>query len=452
MSDLKKFDLVVIGTGAAASAAAFTCREAGWTVAIIDSRPFGGTCELRGCDPKKVLVGAGSLIDAVRRMKGKGLRSETAHIDWAELMRFKRTFTDHVPQKREQGFQDTGISTFHGVAQFTKPCTIQVEQDTVEARHVLIATGAKPRRLDIPGENFLTTSEQFLELDSLPHRIVFIGGGYISFEFAHLCARAGAETTILHRSERPLEKFDADLVDRLVRKTRQLGINVELQSGATRIEGRNGNLVVHASTPRGEREFRAELVVHGAGRVADLDELNLEIANVQADARGVKVNDFLQSVSNANVYAAGDAADLGMPKLTPVASYSGAIAAANLLKPGQRKIANVPVPTVTFTVPPLAAVGMNEDLAKKRGLRYRVHQEETGNWYSSKRVAEECSGFKVLIDEDADRILGAHLLGPEADELINVFALAMQANVPATTLRDAIFAYPTHASDVHYML
>jgi glutathione reductase (NADPH) len=451
MIDLKRLDLIVIGTGAAASAAAFTCREAGWSVAVIDSRPFGGTCELRGCDPKKVLVGVGNLIDAMRRMNGKGLRSETARIDWAELMRFKRTFTRPVPNNREKGFQEAGISTFHGVAQFTKPNTIQVGQDTLEARHVLIATGAKPQRLNIPGEHLLTTSEQFLELDSLPSRIIFIGGGYISFEFAHLCARVGAEVTILHRSERPLENFDPDLVDRLVRKTRQLGINVELQSGATRIE-HNGNFVVRASTPRGDREFKADLVVHGAGRVADLEELNLEIANVRADGRGVKVNDFLQSVSNPKVYAAGDAADLGMAKLTPVASYSGAIAAANLLKQEQRKIENVPVPTVTFTVPPLAAIGINEDAAKMRGLRYRVHQEDTGNWYSSKRVAEECSGFKVLIDEDSDQILGAHLLGPEADELVNLFALAMQAKVPATSLRDGIFAYPTHASDVHYML
>jgi glutathione reductase (NADPH) len=134
--------------------------------------------------------------------------------------------------------------------------------------------------LNIPGEDYLTTSEQFLELDSLPRRILFIGGGYISFEFAHLSARADAEVTILHRSERPLEKFDPDLVDRLLRKTRQLGITVELQSAATRIERKDGAFVACASTPRGDREFVADLVVHGAGRVADLDDLNLAAAGV----------------------------------------------------------------------------------------------------------------------------------------------------------------------------
>ncbi len=444
---MQKFDLIAIGTGAAASAAAFKCRKAGWSVAIIDSRPFGGTCELRGCDPKKVLVGAGALIDALRRMNGKGVKTEKAHIDWGELMRFKRTFTDPVPQKQEEAFQKSGIATFHGVARFTKPGRIEVGSDVLEARYVFIATGAKPQRLDISGENYLNTSDQFLELDSLPRRILFIGGGYISFEFAHLSARAEAEVTILHRSERPLETFDPNLVDRLVPKTRQLGIKVELQSVATRIERKDGTFVVCASTARGQREFEADLVVHGAGRVADLDDLNLASAGVQADKRGVKVNEFLQSVSNPAVYAAGDSADTGMPKLTPVAGYGGGIVAANLLKGNHRKVENVPVPTVAFTVPPLAAVGMTEDSAKKQGLRFRVHQEDTASWYSSRRVAEDCSGFKVLIDEDTDRILG-----PEADELINVFTLAMRTNVSAETLRHTIFAYPTHASDVSYML
>jgi glutathione reductase (NADPH) len=344
------------------------------------------------------------------------------------------------------------MATFHGVARFMKSGSVQVGSDILDARYVLIATGAKPQQLDIPGENYLTTSEQFLELDSLPRRILFVGGGYISFEFAHVAVRVGCEVTILHRSERPLEKFDSDLVDRLVRKTRQLGIKVEFQSAATRIERKNGSFVVSALTTRGEREFDAELVVHGGGRVADLDDLNLAAAGVQADKRGVKVNEFLQSVSNPGVYAAGDAADIGMPKLTPVAGYGGGIVAANLLKGNHRRVESLPVPTVAFTVPPLAAVGMTEDSARKQGLRFRVHQENTANWYSSKRVAEDCSGFKVLIDENTDRILGAHLLGPEADELINVFTLAMRADVSAETLRHTIFAYPTHASDVGYML
>jgi glutathione reductase (NADPH) len=281
---------------------------------------------------------------------------------------------------------------------------------------------------------------------------VFVGGGYISFEFAHLSVRAGSQATVLHRGERPLEKFDGDLVQRLVEKSRVLGIQVELRAEATAIERRAKQLVVTASTPQGPREFEADMVVHGSGRVADVDELNLGAGSIEASRRGVKVNSFLQSTSNPAVYAAGDAADAALPKLTPVAGYEGGIVASNLLKGNHRKIEKLPIPSVVFTVPPLAAVGMSEETARKEGRRFRVHTEDTHSWYSSRRVAEKCSGFKVLVEDDTDQILGAHLLGPEADELINVFTLAMHLNVPVETLRHTIFAYPTHASDVAYML
>jgi glutathione reductase (NADPH) len=194
------------------------------------------------------------------------------------------------------------------------------------------------------------------------------------------------------------------------------------------------------------------MVVHGAGRTADLDDLNLSVAGVQAGKLGVRVNEYLQSVSNHAVYAAGDAADSALPKLTPVAEYEGGIVAANLMNGNHKKLEHVAVPSVAFTVPPLASVGLSERRAHEQGLRYRVHQEKTGDWYSSRRVAEDCSGFKVLIEEGSDRILGAHLLGPHADEVINLFALAIATDIPAADLREKLFAYPTVASDVQYML
>jgi glutathione reductase (NADPH) len=135
-----------------------------------------------------------------------------------------------------------------------------------------------------------------------------------------------------------------------------------------------------------------------------------------------------------------------------VAAYEGEIAASNMLKGNHRKVGHVPVPSVVFTVPPLAAVGLSERAAQQQGLRFRVHREETGSWYSNRRVAEDCSGFKVLIEEETDRLLGAHLLGPEVDELINIFAMTMQSGISLESLRNSIFAYPTHGSDLAYML
>src|SRR6266404_6883963 len=180
----RKFDLIVIGTGEAGSTAAYKCRKAGWEVAIIDSRPFGGTCALRGCDPKKVLVGAAEVIDWNRRMQDKGVQVQQTRIDWPELMRFKRTFTEPVPKQTEQWMHESGIATFHGRARFVGPAAIRVGDDVLETANVVVAAGAKPVDLNIPGADHALISEQFLELDNLAGRIVFIGGGYISFEFA----------------------------------------------------------------------------------------------------------------------------------------------------------------------------------------------------------------------------------------------------------------------------
>ena len=447
----KQFNLIVIGTGAAASTVAHECRSAGWDVAVIDSRPFGGTCALRGCDPKKVLVGAADVLDWGRRMNQRGVRSDRSRIDWTELMHFKRTFTDPVPNNQEQSFVKAGIKTFHGRALFTDRTAVKVGDDVLEGRHVVVATGAMPRKLGIAGEQYVTTSEEFLELEKLPERIVFIGGGYISFEFAHVAARAGAGVTILHRGKRPLEGFDTDLVNQLVAKTKGLGARVEVGAEVASVERSADKFIVHCSIASKHEPCEADLVVHGAGRVPEIGDLNLDAAGVQAEELGVRVNEYLQSVSNPAVYAAGDAAASGLPKLTPVAGYEGRIVASNLLKGNHRKVDPIPVPTIVFTIPPLARVGLSEQSAQQKGLRFHLKREDTSGWYSSRRVAEDCSGFKVMVEEGTDRILGAHLIGPHADEVINVFALAMQTQIPASKLKHAIWGYPTVGSDVKYM-
>ncbi|MHB8412074.1 MAG: dihydrolipoyl dehydrogenase family protein [Candidatus Acidiferrales bacterium] len=448
----RQFDLVAIGTGSAASAVASRCRSAGWRVAIVDSRPFGGTCALRGCDPKKVLVGAAEAVDWARRMKGNGIQAEKLQIDWQELMRFKRSFTEPVPKNREEEFAKAGIVAFHGRVRFVGPSSIQVNDDVLEGRYVVIAAGQKPADLRIPGMEYLTTSDQFLEMDELPKRILFIGGGYIAFEFAHVAVRAGAQVTIVHRGARALPLFDSDLVDQIVKSTRELGVDVQLATEVIGVERGSGQLIVRASASGQKRTFEAEMVVHAAGRVPEIDDLNLDGAGVESSKRGVTVNEFLQSVSNPAVYAAGDAAASGGQSLTPVASYDGIIVAANLLKGNHQKPNYLGIPTVVFTIPPLASVGLGESEAREQGLKFKVKKEMTSGWYSSHRVGEKYSGFKVLAEEDTDRILGAHLLGSEAGEVINLFGMAMRSGMRAADLKHMLFAYPTHGSDLPHML
>ncbi len=305
--------------------------------------------------------------------------------------------------------------------------------------------------LGIPGSEHLTTSTAFLELEELPRRLLFVGGGYISFEFAHIAARAGSNVTLVHRS-RPLKGFDPDLVDRLVERTRRLGIEVHLETEVRGIEKGSRGLTVRASQGGQEISFETDGAVHGAGRVPDIDDMELDKAGVDRSAGGVVVNEYLQSVSNPSVYAAGDAAATDGDPLTPVAAYEGHIVASNLLEGNHRTAEYPPIPSVAFTLPPLARVGMLEQQATENGLKFRINSGETSKWYSSRRIGEESSGYKVLIEEETDRILGAHLLGPDAAEVINLFAMAMHTGLKPRDIKKMIFAYPTVASDMPYMV
>lgn len=445
------YDLIVIGSGTAAQVAVSRIRAAGWSVAVIDHRPFGGTCALRGCDPKKMLVSGEEAIDAAARMAGRGVEGSLA-IAWPDLIAFKRTFTDPVPARQERRYAELGVDAFHGLARFAGPDRVAVDGRALQARHVLIASGARPVPLRIPGEALVSTSDDFLELERLPRRIVLIGGGYVAAEFSHLAARAGSEVTILQRAARLLPHFDPDLVGWLMPRFGELGIAVETGATVTRVERTDDGLRVHASRPgSSDLTVSADLVVHAAGRRPDLDALDLAAGEVAVRENRLQLNDHLQSVSNPRVYAAGDSASVG-PPLTPVSSHDAKVVAANLLEGPSHRPDYRGVPSVAFTVPPIASVGLSEAAAHRRGLRFRVNAASTPDWFTARRLAERVHGHKVLVEEATDRILGAHLVGPHAEEVINLFGLAIRHDLTAADLRATMFAYPTGASDVGYML
>jgi glutathione reductase (NADPH) len=446
-------DLVVVGSGEAAQPVAYRMRAAGRSVAVVDSRPFGGTCPLRGCDPKRVLAGIAELIDWGRRMQGSGLAAPAPTLAWSDMIAFKRAIVEHVPTDMENGFREAGITALHGRAQFVGPTTLTVGGETITGDHVVIAGGARHTPLGIPGEERLTTSTAFLELDELPPRVAFVGGGYIAFEFAHIAARAGAEVTILDRGARPLEAFDSDLVGQLVDITRELGVAVHVGTEVTAIDEGGGGLVVRARSGEQDRQLGTDIVVHAAGRIPEVDDLALGAAGIErAEDGGIAVNDYLQSISNPAVYAAGDAVTHGGSRLSPVAAMQGAVVATNLRHGNIRTPDYQGVPTVVFTTPPLARVGLTEAAASAQGLKFTTQHEDTTNWYSSRRLKLAHTGFKTLSEEGTGRLLGAHLLGSHAEEIINIFGLAIRHQLRASDLSHMVYAYPTSASDISSML
>jgi glutathione reductase (NADPH) len=447
----RRYDLIVIGTGAAASGVASRVRQAGRSVAVIDCRPFGGTCALRGCDPKKVLVSGAEAVRSVRRLAGRGVAGEPT-VDWAELISFKRTFTEPVPEQRARTYREAGIDAFQGVARFKGPSELAVDGTALTAGNIVLAAGAEPAPLGIPGAEYAITSEQFLSLEALPGRIVFVGGGYIAAEFSNIAALAGARVTVLQRSERMLTGFDQDLVGWLMESFRAMGITVATGARVEAIERRGQGLTVRYSSRGVSSTLEADLVVHAAGRRPALQALGLEAGGIAVDEHGrLRLNEWLQSVSNPVVYAAGDCAQRG-PPLTPIAGRDAQIVAANLLGGNTRVARYHAVPTVAFTMPPIAAVGLDEAAARKLSPHVRVRCARASEWYTARRLAEQVYGFKTLIDAAGRHILGAHLVGPAAEDTINLFALAIRENLTVDALREALFAYPTAASDIASML
>lgn len=451
MTDGFDFDLIIIGAGTGGNGVARMAAAEGWKVAIVDQLPYGGTCALRGCDPKKMLVGVTEGVEWARAMSGKGLLANP-RIDWAEMMAFKRTFTDAMPGRIEAGHDNAGIATLHGTARFTAPDTVEIDKATYRARHFHIATGATPAKLGIPGEEHLITSTDFLNLPSCPRRIAFVGGGFIGLEFAHIAARAGAEAvTVLQRGAHILPNFDPDLTKILAEATEAIGVAIHTNAEVCAIARDGDSMRVIYDTPEGRFELLCDQVVHAAGRVPNIDALDLATARVDSTRSGITVSPAMRT-TNPAIFAAGDCADSG-PNLTPVSANEARVVAKNLLAgEDAREIVYPPIPSTVFTLPSLASVGLLEAEAEQKGHKFDVHFNRTEEWYSSLRVGAAASGYKVLVEQQTGLILGAHLIGPGAEEQVNLFAMAMSAGLTSNRIKGLIFAYPSFASDLGAMV
>ncbi len=442
------FDVLVVGAGSAGQDVANACNNAGLNVAIVDYQEFGGTCALRGCDPKKVLLGAAEVIERYEALHELGILNGHASVNWEKLMSFKRTFTDPVDRKTERHFKNAGIAYFRGVASFRDGQSMDVGKHTVSAGKIVLACGSVPRKLGIEGEEHVTLSDEFLNLKHMPESVIFLGGGYISLEFAHLVRRIGAEAMIIHNSDRLLPQFDPFLSRKIDEASREAGIDFIYGQMAVRIEKKGHRYVVHTADGK---QHACDLVVHGAGRIANTNSINASRGGVELEKGGIKVNAYMQSVSNPNVYAAGDCA-ASNSALTPVAEKEAAVVYHNILNGNTLKLSLTSIPSVVFSIPPVATVGLTEQAARAKGYLFDVIEKDTARWYASRRINEHVSGSKILIGKSDGKIQGAHLIGHGVDEIINIFSVAMSAGLTSNQLRAGVFAYPTKGYDVNSML
>jgi glutathione reductase (NADPH) len=448
------YDVAIVGSGTSGQTAAFKLKENGLKVAIVEKsdRP-GGTCALTGCQPKKWFYEAAEAIAKARHLEGKGIVAAPEG-NWSQVLEQKHKFTSSIPEGTIQNFQKAGIDLVAGTAVFLDNKTLSVNGKKIQAKFFVLATGAKPMRLPIKGIEHVITSDDFLELSELPPSILFIGGGFISFEFAHFAARLGSanqRSVILEASDRPLGVFDSEMVVLLTAASKAEGIDVRNSVDIEAIEKHGKGYSVRTAD---SGSFETDLVVHGAGRAPDLDALQLAAAEVESSKGGISVDQTLRT-SNRRVFAVGDCA--ATIQLARAADKEALVAAENILAEldlGRKATMDYrAVPAILFTYPQFAMVGKTEEDLEQAEQTYRKSFAKNLSWPTYQRVGLKDAAYKILIDAK-NQIIGAHILSDHAAGMINTIkqAMVLETTVDELYRQTIVSPYPTRESDLSYML
>ncbi len=352
-----------------------------------------------------------------------------------------------MPKRSKKSLQDAGVTCLRGEASFVDDHTVELDGEHIQADKFVIATGMKPLELDIPGEELMTSYEKFFELDKPPKEVVFAGGGYISLEFGNMLMRAGSKVTIIEREDHILSPFETRLADKLEEHLSKLGINFIKQAEVNKVEQNGDSYKVSYHKDDSDYTLGCNMIFNCAGRVPQIDKLGLDKIKLKTSDKGIEVDDRMESLSHSHIYACGDVSAKHLP-LTPLSAREASVVKNNIIHKSGQTIDRSVIPSVVFTIPQFASVGMTVQEAQDSDKEIEVIEKDASEFYNVKRVNGELYSFVIILEKNNDNILGAHILGPEAAEQINLFAMAMTHGITMKEFQNNIFTYPSWCNDL----
>ncbi|MHC2144483.1 glutathione-disulfide reductase [Pseudomonas alkylphenolica] len=438
------FDLFVIGAGSGGVRAARFAAGFGAKVAVAESRYLGGTCVNVGCVPKKLLVYGAHFADDFEQAAGFGWSLEDAQFDWGQLIANKNREIARLNGIYRNLLVNSGVTLLEGHARLTGAHEVEVDGQRYSAEHILIATGGWPQIPDIPGKELAISSNEAFFLKDLPKRVLVVGGGYIAVEFAGIFQGLGAKTSLLYRGELFLRGFDGGVRTHLKEELEKRGMDLQFNSDIQRIERQDDGSL--KATLKDGRELVADCVFYATGRRPMLDNLGLENTGVELDPRGfIRVDDLYQT-TEPSILAIGDV--IGRVQLTPVALAEGMAVVRRLFKPEQyRPVDYQNIPTAVFSQPPIGTVGLTEEQALEQGYKVQIFESRFRPMKLTLTEVQEKTLMKLVVDADTDRVLGCHMVGPDAGEIIQGLGIALKAGATKQQFDETIGVHPTAAEE-----
>ena len=438
------FDLYVIGAGSGGVRAARFAAGFGAKVAVAESRYLGGTCVNVGCVPKKLLVYGAHFAEDFEQASGFGWSLGEANFDWATLIANKDREINRLNGIYRNLLVNSGVTLHEGHARRVDAHQVEINGERFTARHILIATGGWPQIPEIPGREHAIGSNEAFFLKELPKRVLVVGGGYIAVEFAGIFHGLGAQTSLLYRGDLFLRGFDGSVRKHLQEELTKRGLDLQFNADIERIDKQaDGSL---KATLKDGRVLEADCVFYATGRRPMLDNLGLENTGVKLDERGFVAVDDLYQTAEPSILAIGDV--IGRVQLTPVALAEGMAVARRLFKPEQyRPVDYANIATAVFSLPNIGTVGLTEEDARKNGHNVQIFESRFRPMKLTLTDCQEKTLMKLVVDADTDKVLGCHMVGPDAGEIVQGLAIALKAGATKQHFDETIGVHPTAAEE-----